>query len=65
MVSRSRDCSTATSPTTRKNLSACKIISCAGPTNGRVRGWVYTAGLVVARQKSTSHKGDMFITIEN
>ncbi|KAJ32568.1 DNA polymerase-like protein [Agrobacterium tumefaciens] len=49
----------------RKDLSARKIITCAEAMNARERQWVYTAGLVLVRQKPGSAKGVMFITIED
>ncbi|WP_425503367.1 OB-fold nucleic acid binding domain-containing protein [Rhizobium oryzihabitans] len=49
----------------RKDLSARNIISCAEAMNARDGRWVYTAGLVLVRQKPGSAKGVMFITIED
>lgn len=49
----------------RKDLSARNIITCADAMNSRDGRWVYTAGLVLVRQKPGSAKGVMFITIED
>lgn len=49
----------------RSDLSARNIISCAEAMNSRDGRWVYTAGLVLVRQKPGSAKGVMFITIED
>lgn len=49
----------------RKDLSARNIITCAEAMNARDGRWVYTAGLVLVRQKPGSAKGVMFITIED
>ncbi|MBY5748309.1 error-prone DNA polymerase [Rhizobium leguminosarum] len=49
----------------RKDLSARNIITCAEAMNSRDGRWVYTAGLVLVRQKPGSAKGVMFITIED
>ncbi|KQZ91774.1 DNA polymerase [Rhizobium sp. Root564] len=49
----------------RNDLSARSIITCAEAMNSRDGRWVYTAGLVLVRQKPGSAKGVMFITIED
>ena len=49
----------------RKDLSARNIITCAEAMTARDGRWVYTAGLVLVRQKPGSAKGVMFITIED
>ncbi len=49
----------------RQDLSARNIITCAEAMNARDGQWVYTAGLVLVRQKPGSAKGVMFITIED
>jgi error-prone DNA polymerase len=49
----------------RKDLSVRNIITCAEAMNSRDGRWVYTAGLVLVRQKPGSAKGVMFITIED
>jgi error-prone DNA polymerase len=49
----------------RKDLSHRNIITCADAMNARDGRWVYTAGLVLVRQKPGSAKGVMFITIED
>jgi error-prone DNA polymerase len=49
----------------RKDLAARNIITCAEAMNARDGRWVYTAGLVLVRQKPGSAKGVMFITIED
>ncbi len=49
----------------RKDLPARNIMSCAEAMNARDGRWVYTAGLVLVRQKPGSAKGVMFITIED
>lgn len=49
----------------RKDLSARNIITCAEAMSARHGRWVYTAGLVLVRQKPGSAKGVMFINIED
>ncbi|WP_313617991.1 error-prone DNA polymerase [Agrobacterium sp.] len=49
----------------RKELSTRNIITCVDAMNARDGRWVYTAGLVLVRQKPGSAKGVMFITIED
>ncbi len=49
----------------RKDLAARNIITCAQAMNARDGRSVYTAGLVLVRQKPGSAKGVMFITIED
>lgn len=49
----------------RKDLAARNIITCADAMSARDGRWVYTAGLVLVRQKPGSAKGVMFITIED
>lgn len=49
----------------RKDLQVKNIITCADAMNARDGRWVYTAGLVLVRQKPGSAKGVMFITIED
>lgn len=48
----------------RKDLHAKSIITCTEAMNARDGRSVYTAGLVLVRQKPGSAKGVMFITIE-
>jgi error-prone DNA polymerase len=49
----------------RKDLQERNIITCSEAMNARDGRWVYTAGLVLVRQKPGSAKGVMFITIED
>jgi error-prone DNA polymerase len=49
----------------RRDLSARNIITCAEAMNARDGRCVYTAGLVLVRQKPGSAEGVMFITIED
>jgi error-prone DNA polymerase len=49
----------------RDELSARRIITCAGLRDTRDGRWVDLAGLVLLRQKPGSAKGVMFITIED
>ncbi|KPF41433.1 error-prone DNA polymerase [Rhizobium sp. AAP43] len=49
----------------RNDLAARNIITCAEAMNARDGRSVYTAGLVLVRQKPGSAKGVMFITIED
>ncbi|MBY5543619.1 PHP domain-containing protein [Rhizobium leguminosarum] len=49
----------------RKDLSVRNIITCAEAMSSRDGRWVYTAGLVLVRQKPGSAKGVMFITIDD
>ncbi|AVH45017.1 DNA polymerase [Agrobacterium tumefaciens] len=49
----------------RNDLSARNIIPCAEAMNAWDGQWVYTAGLVLVRQKPGSAKGVMLITIED
>jgi error-prone DNA polymerase len=49
----------------RKDLQTRNIITCAEAMNARDGRSVYTAGLVLVRQKPGSAKGVMFITIED
>ena len=49
----------------RKDLAARNIITCADAMSARDGRWIYTAGLVLVRQKPGSAKGVMFITIED
>lgn len=49
----------------RKDLWARNIITCAQAMDARDGRWVYTAGLVLVRQKPGSAKGVTFITIED
>ncbi len=49
----------------RRDLRDRKIITCIEAMNARDGRWVYTAGLVLVRQKPGSAKGVMFITIED
>jgi error-prone DNA polymerase len=49
----------------RTDLLARNITTCADAMNARDGRWVYTAGLVLVRQKPGSAKGVMFITIED
>ncbi|MDM9629063.1 error-prone DNA polymerase [Rhizobium sp. S152] len=49
----------------RQDLQERNIITCSEAMNARDGRWVYTAGLVLVRQKPGSAKGVMFITIED
>lgn len=49
----------------RMDLRDRNIIPCSEAMNARDGRWVYTAGLVLVRQKPGSAKGVMFITIED
>jgi error-prone DNA polymerase len=49
----------------RNDLATRNINTCADAMNARDGRWVYTAGLVLVRQKPGSAKGVMFITIED
>ncbi|OWV92666.1 DNA polymerase [Rhizobium sp. R72] len=49
----------------RRDLQERNIITCSEAMNARDGRWVYTAGLVLVRQKPGSAKGVMFITIED
>jgi error-prone DNA polymerase len=49
----------------RKDLQERNIMACGEAMNARDGRWVYTAGLVLVRQKPGSAKGVMFITIED
>ncbi|WP_313199408.1 error-prone DNA polymerase [Rhizobium sp.] len=49
----------------RKDLDARNIVTCAEAMSARDGRSVYTAGLVLVRQKPGSAKGVMFITIED
>jgi len=49
----------------RRDLQERNIITCGEAMNARDGRWVYTAGLVLVRQKPGSAKGVMFITIED
>jgi error-prone DNA polymerase len=49
----------------RPDLQERNIITCSEAMNARDGRWVYTAGLVLVRQKPGSAKGVMFITIED
>jgi error-prone DNA polymerase len=49
----------------RKDLERKSIVTCAEAMNARDGRWIYTAGLVLVRQKPGSAKGVMFITIED
>lgn len=44
----------------RKDLTERNIITCAEAMNARDGRWVYTAGLVLVRQKPGSAKGVMY-----
>ncbi|NHT77641.1 DNA polymerase III subunit alpha [Rhizobiaceae bacterium CRRU44] len=49
----------------RKELTKRSMVTCEEAMTGRNGRWVYTAGLVLVRQKPGSAKGVMFITIED
>ncbi len=49
----------------RGDLQSRKIITCAEAMNTRDGRWVYSAGLVLVRQKPGSAKGVLFVTIED
>jgi error-prone DNA polymerase len=49
----------------RKSLSKRSMVTCEEAMSARDGRWVYTAGLVLVRQKPGSAKGVMFITIED
>lgn len=49
----------------RKDLTERKIITCAEVMNARDGRWIYTAALVLVRQKPGSAKGVMFNTVED
>ncbi|GAA5629309.1 error-prone DNA polymerase [Brucella sp. NBRC 12953] len=49
----------------RKDLQDRNIITCSDAMTARDGRWVFTAGLVLVRQKPGSAKGVMFITIED
>ncbi len=49
----------------RKDLQDGNIITCSDAMTARDGRWVFTAGLVLVRQKPGSAKGVMFITIED
>jgi error-prone DNA polymerase len=49
----------------RKSLEKRSIVTCEEAMSARDGRWVYTAGLVLVRQKPGSAKGVMFITIED
>ncbi|MDW5312966.1 error-prone DNA polymerase [Rhizobium sp. PL01] len=49
----------------RKSLAKRSMVTCEEAMSAREGRWVYTAGLVLVRQKPGSAKGVMFITIED
>jgi error-prone DNA polymerase len=49
----------------RQDLAARNIVTCAEAMSARDGRWIFTAGLVLVRQKPGSAKGVMFITIED
>lgn len=49
----------------RKDLEKRSIVTCTEAMNSPDGRWVFTAGLVLVRQKPGSAKGVMFITIED
>ncbi|TCP80683.1 error-prone DNA polymerase [Rhizobium sp. PP-CC-2G-626] len=49
----------------RNELTKRSMVTCEEAMTGRDGRWVYTAGLVLVRQKPGSAKGVMFITIED
>jgi error-prone DNA polymerase len=49
----------------RKDLVKRNIVTCEQAMSARDGQWVYTAGLVLVRQKPGSAKGVMFVTIED
>ncbi|MBB3946987.1 error-prone DNA polymerase [Rhizobium skierniewicense] len=49
----------------RESLTKRSMITCEDAMSARDGRWVYTAGLVLVRQKPGSAKGVMFITIED
>ncbi|NWJ27544.1 error-prone DNA polymerase [Rhizobium sp. RM] len=49
----------------RKNLKAKRIVTCAEAMSERDGRWLWTAGLVLVRQRPGSAKGVMFLTLED
>lgn len=49
----------------RRDLAARRIVTCADAMNARDKSWLCVAGLVLVRQKPSSAKGVMFLTIED
>lgn len=49
----------------RRDLARRNMVTCDEAMNARDGRWVYTAGLVLVRQKQGSAKGVMFLTIED
>lgn len=49
----------------RESLTKRSMVTCEDAMSARDGRWVYTAGLVLVRQKPGSAKGVMFITIED
>ncbi|MCL6655168.1 error-prone DNA polymerase [Agrobacterium rubi] len=49
----------------RESLTKRSMVTCEEAMSAREGRWVYTAGLVLVRQKPGSAKGVMFITIED
>lgn len=49
----------------RKDLSAKRIVTCADAMGERDGRWLWTAGLVLVRQRPGSAKGVMFLTLED
>ena len=49
----------------RNDLKAKRIVTCAEAMNERDGRWLWTAGLVLVRQRPGSAKGVMFLTLED
>jgi error-prone DNA polymerase len=49
----------------RNDLKAKRIVTCAEAMGERDRRWLWTAGLVLVRQRPGSAKGVMFLTLED
>lgn len=49
----------------RKDLKAKRIVTCAEAMSERDGRWLWTAGLVLVRQRPGSAKGVMFLTLED
>ncbi len=49
----------------RKDLQAKRIVTCAQAMSERDGRWLWTAGLVLVRQRPGSAKGVMFLTLED
>jgi error-prone DNA polymerase len=49
----------------REDLSARRMVTCAQAMDARDGRWLEAAGLVLARQRTGSAKGRMFITLQD